>query len=104
MDERPVYEAADPVEAGIVLNLLDGQGIAAVALGVDAWGGRGELPVNIYPRIHLIDAADRPRALALIREYQAEDGDQDEWRCRDCGESSGPRFDQCWNCGSLRTP
>lgn len=102
MDESPLYEAADPIEAGIVINLLDSNGIAAVVIGAQLWGGRGELPANTYPRIHLREERDRPRAVALIREYQADDPPGSEWRCNGCGEASGQRFTHCWNCGRDR--
>ena len=99
MDDSPVYEAADPIEAGIVVNLLDTHGIASVVVGALQWGGRGELPANSYPRIHLRRASDRPRATALIREYQADDPPDSDWICKACGERSSPRFSHCWHCG-----
>ena len=71
MDEHRLYEAADPVEAEIVSNLLRAHGIETVILGVHGWGGRGDLAVNAYPRLHLQCVGDRPRATALLRESSA---------------------------------
>lgn len=101
MDEHTLYEAADPVEAQIVGNLLQAHGIETVVLGAHGWGGRGDLPVNVYPRLHLQHAKDRPRATALLREYQQADAGPD-WHCTQCGEASGARFGLCWQCGNPR--
>lgn len=101
MDEHRLYEAADPVEAEIVSNLLRAHGIETVILGVHGWGGRGDLAVNAYPRLHLQRVGDRPRATALLREYQQADAGPD-WRCEHCGEASGARFGLCWQCGAAK--
>lgn len=100
MDAIPVYEAADPIEAGIVAGLLAAHGIETVVLGTPLWGGIGELPVNVHPRIHLRHPADRPRALGLIRRYEARGGA--DWTCPGCGEPAADSFEQCWNCGTPR--
>lgn len=103
MDTESLYEAADPVEARIVVNLLEAHGIACRVMGQFGWGGRGDLPINVYPRLHLQNPSDRPRATALLREYQQQDdGGDDAWRCKKCGETSGERFDACWQCGQAR--
>src|SRR5688572_5014910 len=95
---RMVYLAAHPVEAEIVRQYLSAHGIGAILADRYAWGGRGELPVDVYPRVFLEDERDFPEARALIAQYERQ-RDGCAWRCARCGEQSPEHFAICWNCG-----
>ena len=95
----PIYLAANPVDAQIVLDYLDAQGIACRIQGNFSWGALGDLPqAEAYPRLYLEHEADRPRALDLIRAYERGTGLAPHG-CSQCGESSPGNFTLCWNCG-----
>lgn len=96
---KPLYLAANPVEAEIVKDFLVAHGIATRIQGSYAWGGVGELPLpEAYPRLYLEQESHRARALELLREYER--GSAGSWCCRGCGERSPDTFAVCWSCGS----
>lgn len=96
---KPLYLAANPVEAEIVKDFLVAHGIATRIQGAYAWGGVGELPLpEAYPRLYLEQERHRPRALELLREYER--GSAGSWSCPHCGEHSPETFAVCWNCGA----
>lgn len=96
----PIYLAANPVEAQIVRDYLDAQGIPISIRGAYAWGALGDLPqAEAYPRLYLEREQDRPHALALIREYERSSGLESR-ACPRCGESSPGSFAVCWNCAT----
>lgn len=94
-----VYRAANPVEAALVRDYLREHGIEAHSLDPYAWGGHGELPATEFPRVAVSDSRLVDRARALIAEYERPAAG-DDWRCPACGETAGPAFALCWNCGA----
>jgi hypothetical protein len=94
-----VYLAADPIEASIVCDYLREHGIDAHCLDQHAWGGRGELPVNAFPRVAVSRESEVARAKALIKEYE-KPNTTPAWRCPACGERVEGQFAVCWNCGA----
>lgn len=98
---KPLYQAADPLEAEIVKDYLAAHGIASQVLGGYAWGGRGDLPMDVYPRVVLQNEGDERRALELMRQYQRNGRNPWHWRCG-CGELSPDSFAVCWCCDAAR--
>ena len=96
-----LYLAADPLEAEILREYLAAHGIAVDIFGSFAWGGRGDLPADAYPRLHLQDARDEARARALLHQYERRRHAGGLWSCA-CGESSPMTFETCWQCGAER--
>jgi hypothetical protein len=96
-----LYLAADPIEAQLLKDYLGAHDIAVQILGSEGWGARGEVPVDQYPRLYLMEPADQPRALALLRQYEQRRHAHGEWRC-DCGECSPITFEVCWACQAPR--
>ncbi|MBI3171520.1 MAG: DUF2007 domain-containing protein [Hydrocarboniphaga effusa] len=95
-----LYLAANPVEAEIVKDYLAAHGIAVSIRGVFAWGGVGDLPIaEAYPRLYLERETDRPRAAALLRDYER-GASRGSRICPRCGEASPDNFLLCWNCGA----
>lgn len=99
---RKLYEAADRVEAQMLKDYLEAQGITTVLLGDYLSGAAGELPANIFPALWVVKDEQYNRARRLIEEFPASQAAQGGagWRCPVCGESVDPGFDICWNCGS----
>jgi hypothetical protein len=102
---RKLYEAADRVEAQMLKDYLEQEGITTVMLGDYLSGGAGELPANIFPALWLVKDEQYQRARRLIAEFSASTGGGcgEAWRCSVCGESVDPGFDICWNCGSAHS-
>lgn len=96
-----LYLAADPVEAHLLRDYLAARGIEVALPDLHAWGGRGDLPVNLYPRLLLRDESQRPAALAALAEWERPVHDREDWRCA-CGETSPTTFERCWACGNER--
>lgn len=97
---QALFVAANPVEAEIVRDYLAANGIEADIRGGYAWGAVGELPFpEAYPRLYLRREADRLRAQALIRDYEAP-APGTLRACPGCGELSPPSFSVCWSCGA----
>ncbi|MGH8462345.1 MAG: DUF2007 domain-containing protein [Stenotrophobium sp.] len=94
-----LYVAADPIEAEILRGYLAAHGIATSVFGSFAWSGRGDLPVDIYPRLQLQDERDHDRARQLLAQYEQHAHVHSIWRCG-CGECSPAYFEACWNCGA----
>lgn len=99
---RTVYLAADPVEAEIVKNLLLHEGIACRVIGQYSFAGRGDLPVDIYPRLLLEDDSRYAEARALIHHWERGPEPAPDWTCDTCGESVDGVFGACWNCSASR--
>ncbi len=97
---EPVYMAADPVEAQIVINLLQAERIECDVMGSMLWAGRGELAADPYPRVVLRDERDRERAAELLAEYQSKQVATPPWKCA-CGELVPGNFAACWSCGEV---
>jgi hypothetical protein len=99
---RKLYEAVDRVEAQMLKDYLEEQGITTVLLGDYLSGGAGELPANIFPALWVVKDEQYQRARRLIDEFPANTRGESTgaWRCPVCGESVDPGFDICWNCGS----
>lgn len=96
---QPIYLAADPIEAALVCDYLAAAGIEAYTTGALAWGGRGDLPADAYPRLYLRRIGDETRARSLLREYERRGRSHSSWTCA-CGERSPEHFELCWQCGA----
>jgi hypothetical protein len=99
-----LYQARDRIEAQFLLDHLARQGLSAKLLGDYLAGAAGDLPVDIYPTLWLVEDADLPRAREVLARFlaeaQAEVGPP--WDCPRCGETVEGAFELCWNCGSGR--
>jgi hypothetical protein len=101
---RKLYEAADRIEAQMLKDYLQEQGIPTLLFGDMLSGAVGELPVNIYPALWLEKDEQFQRACWLVDEFlhPKPEPEQREWRCPVCGENVDPGFDLCWNCATPR--
>jgi hypothetical protein len=98
---KTLYAAADPIEAEILRSYLAEHDIAVQILGAGLWSGRGELPVDAWPRLMLEDEGQRDEARELLRRYEHRRHAQASWSC-ECGERSPVHFEVCWSCGRER--
>jgi hypothetical protein len=101
---RRLYQAADRIEAQFLVDFLDRHLIEARVLGDYLSGAFGELPVDIFPTVWVLEDEDVPRARELLARFlEQPDGDGGSaWICPACGERVEAGFDLCWNCGRSR--
>jgi hypothetical protein len=100
---RELYQAADRVEAQMLKDHLQVEGIATVIVGDLLSGAVGELPADIFPTLWVLDDDDLARARQLTEAFfNRPPVSSSGWRCSACGESIEPGFEICWNCGSPR--
>jgi len=101
---RPLYQAKDRIEAQFLRDFLDRHLIRTAILGDYLAGAAGELPVNIYPTVWVIENEDLPRAQELLARFHSQTTPQGgpDWVCSQCGELVEGGFDLCWNCGHSR--
>ena len=74
---HPVFEAANTIEAHILLGLLRSEGIDGRSEGEYLTGGIGELPVMGLVRI-LVPEHQVARARGIIRDWEAGIHDEEE--------------------------
>lgn len=101
---RRLYQARDRIEAQFVRDYLDRHLISATILGDYLAGAAGELPLNIYPTLWVMEDEDLPRARELLARLLDQGGGDvgPAWDCPGCGERVEAGFDLCWNCGRYR--
>lgn len=102
---KKIYSAADLPEAHLVSHLLAEAGIAHHVFNENLQGGVGELPfTHTWPDIWIVDEADAPRALELIRAYERGPSGGEPAACPACGEENPAGFEICWRCGTPLSP
>jgi hypothetical protein len=101
---RRLYQARDRIEAQFLRDFLDRNLIATTVLGDYLSGAAGELPVDIFPTVWVIEDEDLPRARELLTRFREESSvpPGPDWVCPRCGETVEGAFDLCWNCGHSR--
>lgn len=99
-----LYQARDRIEAQWLLDRLSEQGIAATLLGDYLAGAAGELPLDIYPTLWVIEDQALPRAQAVLARFLAEAAAEagPAWCCPGCGETVEGAFELCWHCATPR--
>lgn len=123
-----VAEPADPLEAQLLLGVLEEHGIRAVVQGEALWAARGELPFTpeSAPSIWVNDETDAERARQILEEHKTPANPLHcsqcgtdlrgvseprcpkcghpfrvvhTWTCPACKEVIGTQFTHCWSCG-----
>jgi len=126
-----VAQAADPLDARLLLGVLESYGIRASIQGEALWAARGELPFTpeSAPSVWVTDQADARRARQILAEHAARPNPAHcpkcgcdlrtasearcpecgapfrrvgRWTCPHCRECIGTQFTHCWNCGAQR--
>ena len=96
-----VYQAANPTEAHLVMNLLLDEDIdAQVSEENEPFAGLPIVPPDV-----LVRKADESRARKIIDEYdreQVERGERADWTCPKCKATVVGAFDECDRCGTDR--
>jgi hypothetical protein len=98
---KELYQAADRVEAQMLKDHLNQEGIETVIIGELLSGAVGELPANIFPTLWVVNDGDLERGKRLTELFfDSPPVGGEAWRCQVCGEGIDAGFEICWNCGS----
>ena len=101
---RKVFVAANPIEAGLVRDLLVDAGIPALVQGEALWAVRGEVPAtaDTLPSVWVPDGACE-QAHAVLRDLARRPGpDLPPWNCQRCDAEVDGEMAECWNCGTIK--
>ena len=102
---RRLYLARDRIEAQFLRDFLERHRLRTALLGDYLTGAAGELPLDIFPTLWVLDDDDLPRARELLARFLQQASAVEEsppWVCQACGEQVEGEFDLCWNCGRAR--
>ena len=104
---KRVYVANDPVDAHMLRDLLEAEGIPSTyGAGSGSFGHRDPRYPGEPPSVWILDESDLLRATKFVEEYSRRGsrrtGPAATWRCNACGESVEEQFDACWKCSSSR--
>jgi hypothetical protein len=97
--------ARDRIEAQFLRDFLERQRVPTALLGDYLAGAAGELPLDIFPSVWVVDDDDLPRARELLARFLQLTADAvagPPWVCPACGEQVEGGFDLCWHCGHER--
>jgi hypothetical protein len=103
---RSLYQAADGLEARLLIADLAAAGIDAVVLGEYLAGAAGELSAFSYPTVWIVDERQLDLAEKVLAGFLAARKDRPaataDWVCGRCAAEVDAGFDICWQCGSPR--
>ena len=99
---RKLYQSKDRIEAQLLKDYLASYHIRTVVKGEYLTGAAGELPVEPFPVLWVMEARDYERAKELVEHFLALESAGADWHCSHCGERNEGQFNQCWHCAALR--
>ena len=104
MKKLYVFSFWDRLQAGLLKEILAGEGIACILRNDQLSSALGEIPFNeCSPELWVIDDETYPRAKLLLAGWLKNDNTAGEpWVCPKCGEHCLPHFGACWSCGTER--
>ncbi|MFT4726939.1 MAG: hypothetical protein ACI9UN_001434 [Granulosicoccus sp.] len=100
-----IYNAANIVEAQLIVDELQAGGMLAHVTGSYLSGAIGELPPSDVIGVWLNEPQHTDRARGIIDAFEASRNKPErDWRCNACAEEVGREFGACWQCGQARPP
>lgn len=101
-----LYRAVDALEASMLVQALEQQGVAATSTEGFAAVGFGELGADARMVDIFVAPDDVERGRRILVEHQAkvrvESRSDQEWVCPFCKERNALTFEVCWSCGEPR--
>ena len=96
---KRVFSSYNAVLAHHTRNLLEAEGIETEVRNQMLSSAMGELPpAECQAEVWVLNDEDAPRAFGVLRRGTPSGPD---WTCAGCGETAGPQFTHCWNCGAI---
>lgn len=104
MKKLQVFSFSERVQAGLLKELLDREGIPCLLRNDQLSSAVGEIPfVECRPELWVVDDEVYPRARMLLDAWlNSSTSDHGSWACPGCGEICESQFGACWACGTLR--
>lgn len=105
---KRIFVARHPIEAHLVMGILESEGIVSEVRGEALSWALGEIPITMdsLPSVWVLDDSQADRAATLVIRYEQEQAPLQttgwQWRCLECGEMIEPQFTSCWQCGTER--
>ena len=97
---KKLFVAANVMEAKLVAQLLEENGIGAMIFNESLQGGVGEIPfVESWPEVRVRFESDWQRAKDLLESF-LNPSKVSDWECDSCCETNPGNFESCWCCGS----
>ena len=103
-----VFVAQHPVQAHLVLGILEAEGIPGEIRGEALFTtlqGGASAP-GMLPTVWIAREEQALEAKALVDRFSLDEGDAgvglDPWLCPGCGERHEAQFSHCWKCGEAR--
>ncbi|MEK9917542.1 MAG: DUF2007 domain-containing protein [Betaproteobacteria bacterium] len=97
---KKLFVAANVMEAKLVAQLLEENGIGAMIFNESLQGGVGEIPfVESWPEVRVRFESDWQRAKDLLESF-LNPSKVSDWECDSCSETNPGNFESCWRCGS----
>jgi len=101
---KKLFVAANVMEAKLVAQVLEENGISATIFNESLQGGVGEIPfVESWPEVRVRFDSDWERAKDLLESFLNPSRVRD-WECDSCSETNPGNFESCWCCGSWVGP
>ncbi len=99
---KRLYTASGLLEAYLLRDYLDAEGIGTLVFNEHSVGAVGELPCNeALPELWVRDEAHYERARALVLAYERRSESRASRTCPGCAEANPGTFDICWRCGTI---
>lgn len=100
MKKLHTFTLGDRAQAGLLKELLEGEGVNCIIRNEQLFAALGEIPfLECFPELWVVDDEVWPRAKSLLDNWLKEDVNLNEWVCRNCGETLEGQFGACWRCG-----
>lgn len=99
---KKVYEAENLFQAQLLKDQLEDRGIEIFIQGSYLQGALGELPVNTFPTLWVIEDEDESLAKDLLKQWEQSENTRAPWWCPACHEHVDAGFEQCWSCGYVK--
>lgn len=96
-----IFRASTVMEAQMVRDALESEGIPSTLRNEQLTGLIGEIPFQVaWPEVWLVDGADWEDAVGVVGEYEErrKTAVVGEILCVRCGEMSPGNFELCWKC------
>jgi len=102
---KEIFRSSDAGRVGLYQSILEDAGIGTFVRN----SSTQQTPVagvitaifplpEFWPALCVVDDADYPEALTLLRSVNEPAAERPDWPCPGCGETVPGNFDTCWSC------
>ena len=96
-----VHRGTNPIEARLLMGLLESEGIPARTSGEELVGAYAGVPRVCDVRV-FVPEPYQEAAESVLAAYEARCAGASVWACPECTEDNEATFEVCWSCGAPR--